>query len=57
MKSAAALKHLASNEIAVADFIPFGSHIAPGVIKLKDGKGYLACWRLEGITFETAVFD
>ena len=57
MKSAAALKQIANNEIAVADFVPFGSHIAPDVIKLKDGKGYLACWRLEGITFETAEFE
>lgn len=38
----------------VADYIPHGTHVAPNVVKNKRTGDYVAVWRLEGISFETA---
>lgn len=57
LRSRAELARVAAREVPLADYVPFGVHIAPGVIKLRAGGGYLATWRLEGISFETVDFD
>lgn len=54
MRTQSQLHQAARDESPVADHIPFGSMVAPGVVKLRDGGGYLAVWRLDGIAFETA---
>lgn len=57
MKSKQALRKIAANEVPIADYVPFGVHMAPNVIKLRTSGDYLAIWKLEGIAFETAEFD
>lgn len=57
MKTLAQLKQTARAEMPSAEHIPFGSMVAPGVVKLRNGGGYLAVWRLDGIAFETADAD
>jgi type IV secretion system protein VirB4 len=57
MRSQAQLKNAARAEMPSADHIPLGSPVAPGVVKLRHGGGYLAVWRLDGIAFETADAD
>ncbi|ESQ79272.1 VirB4 family type IV secretion/conjugal transfer ATPase [Asticcacaulis sp. YBE204] len=54
MRSAEALRETASAQVAAADHIPLGSHVAPDVIRLKANGDYVATWRLDGIAFETA---
>jgi type IV secretion system protein VirB4 len=54
MRTEAQLHQAARGETASADSIPFGSMVGPGVLKLHAGAGYLAVWRLDGISFETA---
>src|SRR5471030_1193242 len=54
MRTPAQLQQSARAEVPSADFIPFGSMVAPGVVRLRAGGGYLAAWRLDGIAFETA---
>jgi type IV secretion system protein VirB4 len=44
----------ASAEIPSADSIPFGSFLTQDVVRLRDTGDLLACWRLDGISFETA---
>lgn len=53
-RSIKAVREAANDQVASADYIPFGTQLAPGVIKLRNSGAYLAIWRLEGITFETA---
>jgi len=50
-------KALASSQIHVAKYIPFGAHTTPNVIKLRDNGDLCATWRLHGIPFETAAAD
>ena len=57
MKSQAALRKIAANEVPVADYVPYGAHVATHVIKLRDTGDYIAIWKLEGISFETTEFD
>lgn len=57
MKSKQQLIEISSAQIPMADYIPFGTQIAPDVIKLRNTGDYLAIWRLEGISFETADID
>lgn len=47
----------AGKELPGARFLPLGSMVSPGVIRLKDGSGYVATWRLEGIPFATATIE
>jgi type IV secretion system protein VirB4 len=54
MRSSAQVKEAANAQIPVADYVPFGSHITPTVIKNKRTGDYITTWRLEGISFETA---
>lgn len=54
MRSIAQLQEAADAQVPAADYIPVGTHVAPNVIKLKRTGDYLAIWRLEGISFETA---
>ncbi|PLX76768.1 MAG: VirB4 family type IV secretion/conjugal transfer ATPase [Azoarcus sp.] len=54
MRSIAQLKEAADAQVPAADYIPAGTHVAPNVIKLKRTGDYIAIWRLEGISFETA---
>lgn len=56
MRSREQVKEIANAEVAVADYLPFGNHVANNVIKLKNGE-YIATWRLEGISFETVEAD
>lgn len=53
MRSQPTVRQAASAQVPMADYIPFGSHVAPDVIQLKGDAIYLACWRLDGVTFET----
>jgi type IV secretion system protein VirB4 len=57
MRTSAQLNQAARSEIPAADHIPFGSMVAPGVVRLRGNRGYLASWRLDGIAFETADAD
>ena len=54
MRTRAAVTHAASAHIPASDYIPLGTPLTPHVIKLSGTGDYLAIWRLEGITFETA---
>ncbi|MDH4078894.1 MAG: VirB4 family type IV secretion/conjugal transfer ATPase [Nitrospira sp.] len=53
IRTRAALKKAAAVQIPASDYIPLGTAITPTVITLTGGE-YLACWKLEGITFETS---
>ncbi len=57
MRSKAELKHVAAAQIPAADYIPMSSHVRNNVVKLKRTGDYIATWRLEGISFETADRD
>lgn len=46
-----------SKELTGASLLPLGSTVAPGVIRLRDGTGYVATWRMEGIPFSTTTDD
>lgn len=54
MRTRAEVIKAASAQIPASDYIPLGTPITPQVIKLSGTGDYLAIWRLEGITFETA---
>lgn len=54
MRSKAQMKAIAAGEVPAADYIPMSSHVRPDVVKLKRTGDYLATWRLQGISFETA---
>ena len=54
MRTRAAVTRAASAHIPASDYIPLGTPLTPHVIKLSGTGDYLAIWRLEGITFETA---
>lgn len=56
MRSSQQLNDVAAAQVPSADYLPFGTHVAPDVIKLREG-GYVAIWRVEGISFETADID
>jgi type IV secretion system protein VirB4 len=53
MRTRAALKKAAAVQIPASDYIPLATALTPTVITLTGGE-YLACWKLEGITFETS---
>lgn len=57
MKTKTNLAHTAEAQIPSADYIPMGTHVSNNVIKLRDSGAYIAIWRVEGITFETADLD
>ena len=40
-------------QISAQDYIPFGAHVAPGVISLRGSGDLVATWRLSGLSFET----
>jgi type IV secretion system protein VirB4 len=44
---------LAEREVALADFVPFSSHVSEHVIRTREGD-YLRVWRIAGIAFEAA---
>lgn len=54
MSTQEAMRKRKSSEVPLADFVPFGAHVTDDIVKLKNGGGYLATWRLQGISFETA---
>ncbi len=51
------LRNIAHAEKCLGDFVPFSSEIAPGVVKLKGGNGYLSTFEIEGVPFETSGED
>ncbi len=53
MKSQAQLKEAAAAQVALGEYVPFGVHILPDVIKLKRSGDFVATWALAGISFET----
>lgn len=57
MRSQAEIRQAADAQVPSADYIPYGTHVAPNVIKCKRTGDYIAIWRLEGISFETADLD
>jgi len=54
MRQYAHLLQRARAEVALADYLPFGSHLAPDVVRLRHNGELLASWRIAGIAFETA---
>ena len=53
MKSRAQLKEAVAAQVPVGEYVPFGVHLLPDVIKTKRSGDYVATWRLAGISFET----
>lgn len=55
MGAAAKVKYAEAmkNEVAIADFVPYGNHVTKNVVKLKSGD-YLAVMRLQGAAHESA---
>ena len=51
MRAHAQLIGLAAREVALADFVPFSSHVSEHVIRTREGD-YLRVWRMAGIAFE-----
>lgn len=45
---------IAKGEVHVAKYIPFGVHLTPNVIKMRENGDVCATWRLHGLPFETA---
>ncbi len=54
MRSKAQMQEAARAQVPGADYIPIGTHVCPNVIRLTRTGDYIAVWRLEGISFETA---
>lgn len=54
MNKGADIEKRKSEEVPMGDYVPFAAHIAPNVIKLRNGGGLTATWRVQGISFETA---
>lgn len=52
-RSPEAVRAAANAQVPLADYLPFGTHVAPDVVRLKRDQAYLASWRIEGITFES----
>ena len=57
MRANTQVKQSASAQVAIGDYVPMGVHVRPNIVKLKRTGDYLATWRLEGISFETADHD
>lgn len=57
IKSPVELLQKASAQVPVSDYVPFGTHVKPSVIKLKNNGEYIVCWIVDGITFETIDQD
>lgn len=57
MRSRAQVADAARAQVPSADYLPFGTQVAPDVIKLRNSGAYIAIWRIDGITFETADPD
>ncbi len=53
IRTKSTLKKAAAVQVPASDYIPLATAITPTVITLTGGE-YLACWKLEGITFETS---
>lgn len=53
MKSRAKIREAVADQVSVGEYVPFGAHILPDVIKLKRSGDFVATWRLAGISFET----
>ncbi len=51
------LVKIANAEKCLGDYVPFSSEIAPGVVKLRGGNGYLTTFEIEGVPFETSGDD
>lgn len=47
---------VAEREVALADFVPFSSHVTGHVIRTREGD-YLRVWKIAGIAFEAADLD
>jgi type IV secretion system protein VirB4 len=54
VKNRAQIKKELRDEVPTSDYVPFGAHVAPNLIKLRNHAGYLAMWKVQGIAFETA---
>ena len=54
MRTRLEVSKAASAQVPASDYIPLGTPITAHVVKLSNTGDYLAIWRLEGITFETA---
>jgi len=53
MKSRPQIKAAVAAQVAIGEYVPFGAHIRPDVIKTKRTGDFVATWRLAGISFET----
>ena len=54
MRTASNLRAAALAEQPYVEHVPYGAFVGPDLIRLKRNGGYLATWKLEGISFETA---
>lgn len=54
MRSPIDLRQAATASVPASDYIPLGTCVTPTVIKLTGSGDYLAIWRLDGMSFETA---
>lgn len=53
MKSKAQLREAVAAQVPVSEYVPFGAHVRPDVIKTKRTGDFIATWLLAGISFET----
>lgn len=53
MRSKAQLRRVVVAQAPVSEYVPFGAHVLPDVIKLRRNGDFVATWRLAGIAFET----
>jgi type IV secretion system protein VirB4 len=56
MRASPKLNVFVNREIALADVIPYSSHVSDHVIRTREGD-YLRVWRIAGIAFETADLE
>lgn len=54
MKAKGVIRQEANAQVPISDYVPLGSHVSDNVIRLRHGGEYIACWKLDGISFETA---
>ena len=53
MRSKRELRDAVAVQVPVSEYVPFGAHICPDIIKLKRTGDFVATWRVSGISFET----
>lgn len=57
MKTKRQIENDANVQVPTSTHIPFATHVAPNIIKIKRTGEYVVTWQLAGITFETTDTD